>query len=154
MGRLIYFEDHHPGQGRAAGPDWSPAAMKPERSRRSATGESLIPLQLALDEYDIEKCFAQLARFGRCSVIPRANPADAGKILFLVRIRDAIALNRHLLELEDDDNAAAGRRIDQIQMLENCEESLVSKAWDRIGLETSVSFAGGSGSDSFDQIRQ
>ena len=103
MGRLIYFEDHHPGQGRAAGPDWSPAAMKPERSRRSATGESLIPLQLALDEYDIEKCFAQLARFGRCSVIPRANPADAGKILFLVRIRDAIALNRHLLELEDDE---------------------------------------------------
>ncbi|MEZ5492229.1 MAG: hypothetical protein R3F50_18250 [Gammaproteobacteria bacterium] len=131
MGRLIYFEDHHPGFERG-GPV------------RRLQGESLIPLQLALDEYDIEKCFAQLAGFGRCSVFPRANPSDAGKILFLVRIRDAIDLNRHLLEEEGDDSQAAADRIDHIQMLENCEESLLSKAWDRIGLETSVRFTSGS----------
>lgn len=139
MGRLIYFEDHHPGVERG-GPV------------RRMQGESLVPLQLALNEYNIEKCFAQLTGFGRCSVFPRANPSDSGKILFLIRIRDAIELNRHLLEEEGDDSQAAVNRMDHIQMLENCEESLLSKAWDRIGLETSVRFTSGSGS--VNHIRQ
>ncbi len=138
MGRLIYFEDHHPGLEKD---NLGNCLEKSHLGRRRLRGESLIPLQLALDEYDIETCFAHLARYGHCAVFPRANPSDSGKILFLVRIREAIDLNQYLLEQEDQDDQALCRRIDHIQMLENCEESLLARAWDRIGLDTSVRFA-------------
>jgi len=122
MGSLIFFEDHHPrlDQGIA---------------RQRLKGHSLIPIQLALNEYDIEKCFALLSGHGKCPVYPRANPTDEGRILFLVRIDDAIALNQQVLEMEEDTQNVADR-IDLIQMLENCEESLLSKAWDRIGRQS------------------
>ena len=120
MSNLIFFEDHHPGLEHRG------------FARQRLRGQSLIPVQLALGEYDIEKCFSLLARFGKCSVFPRANPADNGRILFLVRIEDAVALNQFVLELEEDEQDIADR-IDLIQMLENCEESLLAKAWDRIG---------------------
>ena len=143
MSNLIFFEDHHPGLEHRS------------FARQRLRGQSLIPLQLALDEYDIEKCFSLLARFGKCSVFPRANPADEGRILFLVRIEDAVALNQYVLELEDDDQAIADR-IDLIQMLENCEESLLAKAWDRIGSERATRAAAGdrSTAGSVSHIRQ
>jgi hypothetical protein len=121
VGKLVYFEDHFSG------------ADRPAVSRQRPRGQSLIPLQLALNEYDIERCFSLLASYGRCSVFPRSNSDDAGRILFLVRIEDAIALNQYLLEQDEEDSQAAADRIDLIQMLENCAESLLSKAWDRIG---------------------
>lgn len=122
MGNLIFFEDHHPGIGCGG------------IARQRTKGQSLIPLQLALNEYDIERCFALLSGHGKCPVYPRANPNDEGRILFLVRIDDAIAVNQRVLEAEVDEQAVADR-IDLIQMLENCEESLLSKAWDQIGTQ-------------------
>lgn len=122
MGNLIFFEDHHPG------------LVPPEFARQRLKGSSLIPVQLALNEYDIETCFSLLASYGRCSIYPRANPSDEGRILFLVCIDDAIALNRFLLEQQEQAQTVTDR-IDLIQMLENCEQSLLSKAWDRIGLD-------------------
>ena len=123
MGRLIHFEDHHPA-----------LARNMERRRREQHS-GLIPLQLALDETDIEKCFAQVVRYGRCAVIPRANPSDAGKILFLIQISDALDINRQLLELEDDDSPAVARRIDHIQLLENSQHSLLGRVWDHLGVD-------------------
>ena len=121
MGNLIFFEDYQPG------------LEDNGIARQRLKGQSLIPLQLALNEYDIEKCFSLLSSHGKCPVYPRANPADKGRILFLVRIDDAITLNQQVLEMEEDAQDIADR-IDLIQMLENCEESLLSKAWDRIGI--------------------
>jgi len=142
MGTVIYFDNHQRGQ-------------KPSASARQELPEdSLIPVQLALDEYDIEKCFARLASFGRCSVFPRANPEDSGKILFLVRIGDAITLNQYLLDLDVEDSQAMAHRIDHIQMLENCEASLLCKAWDRIGLEGVIRAASESDPGGAKPVRQ
>ncbi|MBT8146240.1 MAG: hypothetical protein KJN90_05260 [Gammaproteobacteria bacterium] len=129
MGNLIFFEDHHPGIEHSG------------IARHRLKGQSLIPLQLALNEYDIERCFALLSNYGKCPVFPRANPNDEGRILFLVHIDDAIALNQQVLEGEVDEQAVADR-IDLIQMLENCEESLLSKAWDQIGMQARRQRAG------------
>jgi|GEM_PF-3022212 len=133
MGSLIFFEDHHPGL------EYKGIA------RQRLKGHSLIPIQLALNEYDIEKCFALLSSHGKCPVYPRANPADDGKVLFLVPIDDAIALNQQILEAEEEAQDIADR-IDLIQMLENCEESLLSKAWDRIGSQSEKVAESGTGS--------
>lgn len=123
MGNLIFFEDHHP------------ALEHKGIARQRLKGHSLIPIQLALNEYDIERCFTLLTGYGKCPVFPRANPEDGGRILFLVRIDDAVTLNQSILETEVDGQAVADR-IDLIQMLENCEQSLLSKAWDRIGTQS------------------
>lgn len=133
MGSLIFFEDHHPGLEHKG------------IARQRLKGHSLIPIQLALNEYDIERCFTLLTGYGKCPVFPRANPEDGGRILFLVRIDDAVKLNQNILETEADGQAIADR-IDLIQMLENCEESLLSKAWDRIGTRPETSGVQGTSS--------
>ncbi len=120
MSNLIFFEDHHPDI----------AGM--EKARRRLDSNSLIPIQLALNENDIERCFSLLTEYGSYPVFPRANPEDGGRILFLLRLADAVKLNQKILEKEVDASAITNR-IDLIQMLENCQHSLVSKAWDRIG---------------------
>ena len=120
MGQLVYFEDHFPEKG--------DALLRQHQLKR----DGLIPLQLALNECDIEKCLAMTAQFGECAIFPRSNPDDAGKFMFLIKVEDAVALNQYFIELETDDDLLA-ERIDHLQMLENCEGSLISKAWERFG---------------------
>ena len=120
MGQLVYFEDHFPDKG---------AALLPKHQLKR---DGLIPLQLALNECNIEKCLAMTAQFAECPIYPRSNADDAGRFMFLVKVEDAIALNQYLIELEADDELLA-ERIDHLQMLENCEDSLISKAWERFG---------------------
>lgn len=91
--------------------------------------DSLIPVELALGVEDEQACLETVARYGNCQVFPRLLSDGSGAVLYLIKVSDAIELNRQILESGELDAIEQACCMDLIQMLENVNESLLQEAW-------------------------
>ena len=91
--------------------------------------DSLIPVEFAVGEQDRLACLNKLAEYGIREVITHRLSAHPDTELHFVGVRDAIWLNKKILEREDIGDDEIARRIDLIQMLENTNLALLESLW-------------------------
>lgn len=91
--------------------------------------DSLIPIEFAVGEPDRLACLDRLAAYGIRGVIRQRLNAHPETELLFIGVRDAIWLNKKILEREDISDDEIARRIDLIQMLENTNLVLLESLW-------------------------
>jgi len=91
--------------------------------------DSLIPVEFAVGERDRRSCLDKLADYGIRGVVSQSLSAHPGADLQLIGVRDAIWLNKKILEREELSDDEIARRIDLIQMLENTNLTLLESLW-------------------------
>jgi hypothetical protein len=91
--------------------------------------DSMAPMKFAVGFAECNRCIAKLAEYGVDRVQVQMIKDKPGALVNLVRVEDALWLNKQILELEDLCEKDIADRIDLIQMLENINlpmiESLV-----------------------------
>lgn len=105
--------------------DFQPGASKLQK----AGLDSLIPLELALGESDQHICLTTVVRHGTCGLYPKPRVAESGTVEFLVRVSDAISLNKSILDSGELDETQTAVRMDLIQMLENVSGTFLDGIW-------------------------
>ena len=91
--------------------------------------DSLIPVEFAAGQQDRQACLDMIAAYGIRHVITQHLAAHPGAELKLISVRDAIWLNKKILEREEMSDDEIARRIDLIQMLENTNLALLESLW-------------------------
>mgnify|MGYP001555539745 CR=1 FL=1 len=91
--------------------------------------DSLIPIEFAVGDQDRLACLDKLSAYGIRSVIRHRLSAHPDTELHFIGVRDAIWLNKKILEREDISDDEIARRIDLIQMLENTSLALLESLW-------------------------
>ena len=94
--------------------------------------DSLIPVEFGVGLGDFAQCMALIARHGNGAVTVRPVRDDSSEVVYLMRVRDAIALNKRLLETVELSDQDITRCIDLIQLLENINTSLLETIWSSI----------------------
>ena len=115
MGTVIRFSDYRHSSGETAGET-----------------DSLIPVEFGVGVGDMAECMSLVARHGNGALIVRPVGGDSREVIYLIRVRDAIALNKHLLETVELSDQEITRCIDLIQLLENINTSLLETIWSSI----------------------
>lgn len=87
--------------------------------------DGLVPIEFALGLSDRERCLAKIAEFGVRSIHVRLVDDKPDAFLYLIGIRDAIWINKQILEHEEIGEAEISDRIDLIQMMENMDLRLM-----------------------------
>ncbi|MCG8416194.1 MAG: hypothetical protein MI746_18400 [Pseudomonadales bacterium] len=98
-------------------------------SAESGADDSFVPVEFAVGLADREACVAKLAEYGLHSIQSKRVKSEPGVLLSLVRISDAIWLNKRILEREDLSDEAIARHIDIVQTLENLNLTLMESLW-------------------------
>ncbi|GAB5498944.1 MAG: hypothetical protein PsegKO_12550 [Pseudohongiellaceae bacterium] len=93
------------------------------------SSDSLIPVEFAVGKSDRQDCLDTIAEYGIRQVISQKLAAHPGADLKLIGVRDAIWLNKKILEREEMSDDEIARRIDLIQMLENTNLALLESLW-------------------------
>jgi hypothetical protein len=91
--------------------------------------DSLVPIEFAVGCGDRTECLSKIAQYGVRAIHIRMVNEEPDALVYLMGVRDAIWLNKKILEREElsDDEIAA--RIDVIQMLENANLALMENLW-------------------------
>lgn len=97
-----------------------------------ALRDGLIPVEFALGDKDRESCLAKISEYGVHSIHVRMVNAKPDAFLYLIGVRDAIYINKKILECEDISDDEIEQRIDLIQMMENMNLSLMDTVWESI----------------------
>lgn len=91
--------------------------------------DSQVPIEFAVGLHDRQQCLEKIAEYGVRDVqINRIN-AEPDTYLYLMGVKDAIWLNKKILEREDISDEEIAQRIDLIQMLENTNLALMEAMW-------------------------
>lgn len=91
--------------------------------------DSLVPIEFAVGFSDRKKCLSKIAECGIHSLHIRRVTEEPEALLYLIGVKDAIRLNKRILELESISDEEIARRIDVIQMLENVNLSMMDSLW-------------------------
>ncbi len=89
----------------------------------------LVPLEFATGITDRRACFDKLAKYSIDTVHVRTAGSQSNSLIYLIGVKNAIRLNKLILEHEDISDDEIEQRIDLIQLMENMNfnvmESLV-----------------------------
>ena len=114
MGEVVQLSDYRVPQ----------AAELPEEIQ-----DSLVPIEFAVGFNDRKNCLSKIAEYGIHSLHIRRVTEEPEALLYLIGVKDAIRLNKRILELESISEEEIARRIDVIQMLENVNLSMMDSLW-------------------------
>lgn len=94
-----------------------------------AMRDGLVPIEFALGDNNRENCLAKIAEYGVHSIHVRMVNNKPDAFLYLIGVRDAIFINKKILEREQIPEQEICQRIDLIQMMENMNLSLMDSVW-------------------------
>ncbi|CAE7874979.1 unnamed protein product [Symbiodinium microadriaticum] len=97
-----------------------------------AMRDGLVPLEVALAEADTDKCLQKLSKYGLSSVHVRSVKDYPSRDIYFMGLKEAIWVNKKILEHENASKDEAMLRIDLIQMLENLDFTLMDRMWESI----------------------
>ena len=97
-----------------------------------ALRDGLVPIEFALGDNNRENCLVRIAEYGVHSIHVRMVNSKPDAFLYLIGVRDAIFINKKILECEDIPETEICQRIDLIQMMENMNLSLMDTVWESI----------------------
>ena len=92
--------------------------------------DSLVPIEFAVGFSDRNKCLGKIAEYGVRAIHIRMVKDEPDALLYLMGVKDAIWLNKKILEREAISDDEIAHRIDLIQMLENVNVPLMDSMWD------------------------
>ncbi len=92
--------------------------------------DSLVPIEFAVGFADRKQCIVKIARYGVQAIHVRMVNGEPETMLYFMGVKDAIWLNKKILELEELSEEEILKRIDLIQMLENVDLPLMQKMWE------------------------
>jgi hypothetical protein len=95
-----------------------------------ALEDSLVPIEFAAGFSTREECLIKIAEHGVQALHIRRVNDEPEALLYLMGVKDAIWLNKKILELEELSDEEIAHRIDLIQMLENVNLSMMDSLWD------------------------
>ena len=91
--------------------------------------DSMVPVEFAVGFSDREACLEKVRSYGIRDINAHQVNDQPDTVLYLIGVRDAIWLNKKILEREDINDEEIARRIDLIQMLENANLGLMDGLW-------------------------
>lgn len=91
--------------------------------------DSLVPVEFAVGFSDRDLCLEKVRAYGIRDINAHQVKDQPETVLHLIGVRDAIWLNKKILEREDISDEEIARRIDLIQMLENANLGLMDGLW-------------------------
>ena len=91
--------------------------------------DSMVPVEFAVGFSDRDVCLAKIKEYGIRNIVSHQLTEQPESVLHLIGVRDAIWLNKKILEREDINDEEISRRIDLIQMLENANLGLMDGLW-------------------------
>ncbi|MFT6094586.1 MAG: hypothetical protein ACJA2Q_002491 [Pseudohongiellaceae bacterium] len=115
MGEVVKLKDY---QNRAA-----------PRAERSVS-DIMVPVEFAVGLAERNLCLAKLAEYAVSGIEVRIIKNEPDALGYLMSVKDAIWLNKKILELEELSEEEVAVRIDLIQMLENVNLPMMQSLWD------------------------
>lgn len=97
-----------------------------------AMRDGLVPLEVALAEADTDKCLQKLSKYGLSSVHVRSVKDYPSRDIYFIGLKEAIWVNKKILQHESETETEMSLRIDLIQMLENLDFTLMDRMWESI----------------------
>lgn len=91
--------------------------------------DSLVPIEFAVGFAERNRCLAKLAEYGIGGIQVRMINNEPDALVYLMGVKDALWLNKKMLETEDLSEEAITERIDLIQMLENIDLPMMDSLW-------------------------
>ena len=95
-----------------------------------AIQDSLVPIEFAVGFSTREKCLSKIAEYGVQALHIRRVNDEPEALLYLMGVKDAIWLNKKILEFEELSDEEIAHRIDLIQMLDNVNLAMIESLWD------------------------
>lgn len=95
-----------------------------------AIQDSLVPIEFAVGFSTREKCLNKIAEYGVQALHIRRVNDEPEALLYLMGVKDAIWLNKKILEFEELSDEEIAHRIDLIQMLDNVNLAMIESLWD------------------------
>jgi hypothetical protein len=92
--------------------------------------DALIPIEFAVGLRDRDECLGKIAEYGVRAIHIRWVNEEPEVLLYLMGARDAIWLNKKILEREEISDLEIAQRIDLIQMLENMNLPMMGSMWE------------------------
>ena len=100
------------------------------RNDIESVDDSLVPIEFAVGLSSRDKCLGKIAEYGVQALHIRRVTDEPEALLYLMGVKDAIWLNKKILELEELSDEEIEQRIDVIQMLENVNLAMMESLWD------------------------
>ena len=101
-----------------------------ESEQLDSIQDSLVPIEFAVGLSSREKCLSKIAEYGVQALHIRRVNDEPEALLYLMGVKDAIWLNKKILEREEISDEEIAHRIDVIQMLENVNLSMMESLWE------------------------
>ncbi len=98
-------------------------------SEERVADEGFVPVEFAVGVSDRDACIAKLFEYGLHSIQSKRINSEPEASIYLVRVRDAIWLNKRILEQEELSDEAISKHIDIVQMLENLDLTVLESLW-------------------------
>lgn len=96
----------------------------------SLVAESQVPVEFAVGNKDRQACLDCIRQYGVESLQTRRVSSDPEALLYFISIKDAIWLNKRILERQELSDDDITKHIDIIQMLENLDQHMMETLWD------------------------
>ncbi|NKB32070.1 MAG: hypothetical protein GKR91_03130 [Pseudomonadales bacterium] len=94
------------------------------------SGDSLVPIEFAVGFSDRNDCLKKIAEYGVRAIHIRRVKDEPDALLYLMGVKDAIWMNKKILEREEISDDEIAHRIDLVQMLENVDFSMMDCMWE------------------------
>ena len=91
--------------------------------------ESQVPIEFAVGNSDRQVCLQYLADYGLNTIQTRRVRSEPEALLHFISVKDAIWLNKRILEREDLSDEEIANHIDIIQMMENLDQHMMEALW-------------------------
>ncbi len=117
MGEVVQLDDY-----RRQAEDKIPAIM-------ATAADGLLPIEFAVGFSDREECLQKIAKYGVRAIHVRTMHGRPDTLLYFIGVKEAIWLNKKILELEEIGDEEICQRIDLIQMMENMDLTLLDSLW-------------------------
>jgi len=95
-----------------------------------SNNDSLVPVEFAVGLSDRNECLNKIAEYGVRAIHIRRVNDELDTLLYLMGVKDAIWMNRRILEREQITDEEIAHRIDLIQMLENIDFNMMDSIWE------------------------
>lgn len=115
MGEVVQFSDYQAAQ---------------KKNANDSMKDSMIPIEFAVGSNDRNECLSKIAEYGIRAIHIRMLNDEPDALLYLIGVKDAIWLNKKVLEREELSEEEIVNRIDLIQMLENVNPVLMDRLWE------------------------
>jgi|GEM_PF-386766 len=91
--------------------------------------DSLVPVEFAVAYPNRDTCLEKIQEYGIRNITAHQVTDQPQTVLHLIGVRDAIWLNKKILECEDLSDSETSQRIDLIQTLENANLGFMDGLW-------------------------